>query len=375
MNIAVLCRRLSDNTFVRSYLLLQTLDEENVNVDVYGLVDSRGIHEYFDQDQFNFHIISTDDYADWDSDPTISERVQSLSVQARDAIRLWRWFNQEGAEDADVIFVASGWKGSVGAGLLSKLVSPRSAPVVVDVYDRTEWVEQFPFINPLNGFDKILASNQPLAKKLGGTVLYTPVNTHEFDPSKYDRDEIRAELGVEDEYLAGFIGTPRWNKGTDILVDATSEMDNVRSVVVGMTEGEFGDDLKQQASEDAIFIPPVPHKDVPKFYAAIDALVLPHRDHANSEFQIPAKLFEAMSMGTPVIATDVGDISHVLGGTGVALDKASPEHLREAIQTVRDNGGSEMGMDSRKRAIEEFSAESIGSELINILKNLSGNIS
>lgn len=243
MQIAVLCRRLSDNTLVRSYLLLGALPD--ATVDVYGLVDDRGLHEYFDSSRFSFHTVDTGGYGDWDGEPTVPERLRRLWNQGVDALRLWAYYARN-ARPPDAVVVASGWKGSVGAGLLAKHVGPWDVPVVVDVFDRTEWVDLLPF-GPLSTFDAVVASNRPLAEQLGGTALHTPVDTERFNPDRDDRAATRAELGFDrNDFVAGFIGTPRKTKGTDALVDAVcSGGDDVRGLIVGSVDSDYGKQLEK----------------------------------------------------------------------------------------------------------------------------------
>lgn len=372
MDIAVLCRRLSDNTFVRSYLLLQTLSD--ANVDVYGVVDDRGIHPFFDRSRFDFHTIETSTYGEWDGESVNLARVEHLGRQGLDAVRLWQFFARQGTSP-DVVYVASGWKGSVGAGLLSKYASSRDAPLVVDVYDYTDWVGQVPFVDVLSYADLLLASNRPLADLLGGTALHTPVDTDRFDPADHDGEAVRSELGfAPDETVVGFVGTPRHDKGVDALVEAVATAgEDVRGLIVGAREDDpYARELRATAGDDVVFVPPVEHSEVPAYYAALDALVLAHRRTPDCEYQIPAKLFEAMSMGTPVIATDIGDMSYVLGDTGILLSDPTPAAIVDAIGTLRESDVDEMGQKARERATAEFGTEVIGRKLAAMLSEITG---
>jgi glycosyltransferase involved in cell wall biosynthesis len=367
MRVAVLCRRLSDNTLVRSYLLLKTLPD--AKIDVYGLVDDRGLHSYFDSDRFTFHTVDTRGYGDWDGEPTVPDRLRRLSNQGTDSFRLWAHYAYS-APVPDAVVVASGWKGSVGAGLLAKHLGPWDVPVIVDIFDRTEWAEMLPF-DPLSSFDAVVTSNRPLAEQLNGTALHTPVDTERFDPDWYDREAIRAELGFdEDEFVAGFIGTPRKAKGIDVLVDAICGADDsIRGLIVGPADNSYGEQLKRQATDNIVFVPSVPHSEVPRYYAALDALVLAQQRLPDSEYQFPAKLSEAMSMKTPVIATAIGDIPHAVGDSGVLLEEPTARAIRGGIDEVRSDP-TEYGERARSRAVESFSANAVGAELSDLLTDL-----
>jgi glycosyltransferase involved in cell wall biosynthesis len=143
----------------------------------------------------------------------------------------------------------------------------------------------------------------------------------------------------------------------------------VRGLIVGPADDDYGTRLKQQATDDVVFVPPVPHSEVPRYYAALDALVLPQQRLPDSEFQFPAKLSEAMSMGTPVIATAIGDIPYAVGETGVLVDDPTPAAIRVAIDEIRGERAA-YSERARARAIESFSADAVGSEFADLLADL-----
>jgi glycosyltransferase involved in cell wall biosynthesis len=227
--------------------------------------------------------------------------------------------------------------------------------------------------DPLSSFDAVVASNRPLAKKLDGIALHTPVDTERFNPERYDRPATRAELGFDDdEFVAGFVGTPRKTKGIDALVDAVCGADdNVRGLIVGPADDDYGEQLKQRATEDMVFVPPVSHSEVPRYYAALDALVLAQQRLPDSEYQFPAKLSEAMSMGTPVIATAIGDIPYAVDGAGVLMDDPTPATIRKGINKIRNEQATYRER-ARNRAVNLFSAETIGREFNELLVDLVG---
>ncbi len=52
---------------------------------------------------------------------------------------------------------------------------------------------------------------------------------------------------------------------------------------------------------------------------------------------MPYSILEAMFSGLPVVATDVGNISEMLGGTGIVVPPADPEALARALLSLVDN--------------------------------------
>ena len=73
---------------------------------------------------------------------------------------------------------------------------------------------------------------------------------------------------------------------------------------------------------------------LPELLSAADIIAIPQRRTSDSVGQIPARLFDAMSMGKPIIATRVSDIPEVLDGCGYLVDPNQPAQLAETIEYI-----------------------------------------
>jgi hypothetical protein len=356
MDISVVCSRLSDNTLVRAYLLLQTIDDADISV--YGMVDEDGLYPFFDKGEFDFN--------------TVAKTNRSGSVgRASDMVRFWRHLATELGE-TDLLYFASGWKDNVIPGLVAARSVAGDPHTVLDVYDHTPWFDQVPLVDPEGWFDTVIASNSCLADRVSGGRVYTPVDTDRFDPERYDRRGIRDDLGFGDEdVVVGFIGTPRRSKGVHHLVRAVDDGgDDLKGLLVGAGDEGYAAELRSMASDDVVFVPPVAHSEIPKYYAAIDLMVLSQEHTLKAKYQIPAKLFEAMSMGRPVVGTAIGDIPEVIGETGVTIDRVDAESVLDAIGRVRDAEIEDLGAQARRRVRERYSNEVVGKQLRSILQEL-----
>lgn len=107
-------------------------------------------------------------------------------------------------------------------------------------------------------------------------------------------------------------------------------------------------------------------KDVRPFVAKATVLVLPSWREG-----LPCSLMEGMSMGRPVIATDVPGCREVVrnGKNGFLIPLRSPENLAKALLNfVRDPDlARRMGQESRQMAKEEFDAEIAANQILEIL--------
>jgi glycosyltransferase-like protein len=150
-------------------------------------------------------------------------------------------------------------------------------------------------------------------------LTYNGVDTDSFNPM-VNGYEIRKKYGIEDEHLILFVGGLEPRKGLEYLLFAMElvrkEIPNVRLIVVGKNAfsslpGErtfFEVLLKRMDLEKCVdFIFHVNETDIPKYYAACDAFVLPSKMEGWG-----LSLMEAMATKKPVVATRVGGIPELV---------------------------------------------------------------
>lgn len=140
-------------------------------------------------------------------------------------------------------------------------------------------------------------------------ILPNWVDPDRFDPVKYDRERIRAELGYkqENEVLL-FVHGLYYGKGAhrlpEILDGTFAARPNARAIVVGGGRDEAivrNGVIERGLQEKTLMLSDVPNREVPRYYAAADLFIMPSMFEAFSR-----TLLEAMSMGLPFAATDGG---------------------------------------------------------------------
>ena len=109
---------------------------------------------------------------------------------------------------------------------------------------------------------------------------------------------------------------------------------------------------------------------MPEILKLADLVILPQRNTAIAEAQVPGKVFEAMAMAKPIIATTVSDLPEILDGCGWIVEPENPGQLAQTIQYVLDNPkeAEEMGQKARQRCIEKYSWDAMEEILIKIFK-------
>ncbi|HEV3139776.1 MAG TPA: glycosyltransferase family 4 protein [Vicinamibacterales bacterium] len=160
------------------------------------------------------------------------------------------------------------------------------------------------------------------------------VDVAHFKPDAAARDRVRRELGWKDDVpVVGFVGRFVPEKG---IARLTAALDRVASPwrVLFLGSGPLDADLRAWSRRhgDRVRIQPaVAHDDVPAYLNAMDVLCAPSQTTEKWREQFGRMLIEAFACGVPVIASDSGEIPHVVGDAGVVVPEADDAAWVRAI--------------------------------------------
>lgn len=175
--------------------------------------------------------------------------------------------------------------------------------------------------------------------KSNPVVKLTPHPTYNaFRLQNLSRSESRELIHASgDEKILLFFGFVREYKGLKHLLRAmpeiTKQVENVRLFVVG----DFGEDrdqymelIREKKIEDAVEVVEgyIPDKEVEKYFAACDLVVLPYESATQSGIVQIAYGFQK-----PVLVTNVGGLPDVVtdGKTGYVVESKNPEQIADAV--------------------------------------------
>lgn len=150
-----------------------------------------------------------------------------------------------------------------------------------------------------------------------------------------DRQSARALLEIGDEPVVGTVSRLSPEKGIEYVIDAAPIIVErgraTRFVLIG--DGPLGPRLRRRVNSlgltDSVTF--AGHRpDAGHLVKAMDVYVLP-----SVRENMPVSLLEAMAAGVSVVATDVGGVREVLGGTGVEpIDARSPLAIAQAVTAL-----------------------------------------
>ena len=173
-----------------------------------------------------------------------------------------------------------------------------------------------------------------LPEKVG--VVPCGVNMEMFRP--VDKMSARQKLGLSDDKVLLFVGRIDPLKGIDQLLKTMPRLknhDGLRLIIIGGDENSRAEVAKLEKLSDELDIRDrvtfqglIKQDQLKYFYSAADVCVVP--SYYESFGLVP---LESLACGTPVVATDVGDLKNIIrqGETGYIVPDNSPDKLAASI--------------------------------------------
>lgn len=180
-----------------------------------------------------------------------------------------------------------------------------------------------------------------------------------------DTDQFAPTQPARRPFTAGFLGRLVPEKGIADLMSAFQRMDPPSRLIVA-GDGPLapfvesaGMDLKRHNRLERY--PRVPSADVPGLLHRMDALVLPSRTTRRWREQYGRILIEAMASGLPVVGSDSGEISNIVGDAGIVFPEGNVDKLAEALIQLAESPERrrEIGRRGRERAVKLFSQKEV----------------
>ena len=192
-------------------------------------------------------------------------------------------------------------------------------------------------------------------------VIQNGFDTEVFLPDAEARKSVRLELGLpEDAILVGMIARYHPMKDHANFLNAAGKIvkkrDDIYYLLAGRDVDSENKELRRlidvNGLKNNVFLIG-DRRDTPRITASLSIAVL-----SSWTESFPNVVGEAMSCAVPCVVTDVGDISLLVGDTGMIVPPRNPERLAHAIEELVTMGPEELnrlGKRSRDKIIKEFS--------------------
>jgi glycosyltransferase involved in cell wall biosynthesis len=186
------------------------------------------------------------------------------------------------------------------------------------------------------------------------TIIPNGVDTTLFDPAKVSGDEMRSAYAVlKGEKLCVYAGRVEEVAGARIMLETAillKRLSRVKFMIVGEGNPELMSELAK--CNNVILTGSVPKESIPKYLAAGDCVLVPFSNDVASHGISPLKLFEALAMEKPVIASAVSGVKEaVTQDPSVVLVPNNASSWASAVEKLFEHGMVSVKQRQRSREI------------------------
>lgn len=208
-----------------------------------------------------------------------------------------------------------------------------------------------------NAFKKTLIERGIAENKIDVVTNGVDLNLFQARPKN---TQLLKKLGLENQFIAGYIGTLGLAHGLDTLLEAAQILQTIpegqQIKLLFLGDGARKAVLKKRAHvenfNNVVFIDTVKKADVPEYWSILDVSIIHLKKDPLFEKVIPSKLFESMAMGIPVIHGVAGESAELVRNSqsGVIFESENAQQLAQCLLAVKVN--SERYLNLKKNATQ-----------------------
>jgi len=217
----------------------------------------------------------------------------------------------------------------------------------------------------VNKVNQVFCTNTVLQRRYGGVILPHARDPEEFNPARYDQQKLKSEFGLDKFFIIGFLGNPSPHKGVFETINTLIQIGDrqIKLFFVGADRhNKYTRLLQRKAGDFVVFLyRKVALAEVPKYLAATDLVILNQQKTVGSNYQVPAKLIDAMAMAKPTIVSNVGDLPGIVEDGGLVVRWNMNEDLLRAILEIKKSPelARELGDRARKKFLKCYTYQNI----------------
>ncbi|MBI4744908.1 MAG: glycosyltransferase family 4 protein [Actinobacteria bacterium] len=151
-------------------------------------------------------------------------------------------------------------------------------------------------------------------------------------------NSVKNKFGISKRFIL-FVGNRKPHKNILRLIEAFKILKNkvdCSLLIITDNDSRFTEPeekvLELDLSNDVIISGPVENEELPLLYSAADVFILPSLCEG---FGLPA--LEAMSCGTPVVASETSSLPEVIGSAGILIDPYDVNSIADALEKILED--------------------------------------
>ena len=203
-------------------------------------------------------------------------------------------------------------------------------------------------------------------------VVHNGIDCQKFTEEPGAKKFIRTELRIpQDALVVGHIGRYDPQKDHATLLEAMpivrATLPNVHFVLAGkgITWSNVGLFSKFDRAEDGPWLHLLgPRSDIGNLLMSMDIVCSSSRGES-----FPNAVLEAMASGIPCVSTNVGDVTKLIGETGIIVQPEAPNALADgciSLLSRHPDERKELGERARQRVLNQFSLEKTAARFVEI---------
>lgn len=212
-------------------------------------------------------------------------------------------------------------------------------------------------------------------------VVTNGVDINRFSPSDKDA-ELVDKLGLQDRFVAGYIGTHGMAHGLETLLEAAARLktrpdgDRYRIMLLGdgARKGELVAQAQSMGLDNVIFADSVSKDEVVRYWSLLDVSIIHLRKMELFATVIPSKLFECMGMGIPVLHGVAGESAAIVeqAGAGIVFEPDNAAALCDGlIKLAEDRTLYQQCRHQGRMAAKQYDRSVLALKMLALLQSLS----
>lgn len=207
-------------------------------------------------------------------------------------------------------------------------------------------------------------------------VVRNGVDLDQYFPKPRD-SELEAEFGLQNKFVAGYIGTHGLAHALPKVLEAAALLKDRAHIVfffvgAGAERARVEALVKEYGLRNVRLIPRRPKERMSNFWSLCDVALVPLRDNPVFATVIPSKIFESMGMGVPILMSlPAGEATEIIRShdIGLCVPPEDPQAMAEAlVRLSTDQQGIERYRKNALAAAQRYSRKVLAREMLNLLE-------
>lgn len=209
--------------------------------------------------------------------------------------------------------------------------------------------------------------------------IYVVSNTESED----DFGRMSIDTSIADNYkgkfIMSYIGGVDFHRGLATVIRALPAIikynSNVKMLIVGGTNNECEKHLQALAKKLGViqyveFIGRIPFSEVPSYIAVSDIGIIPQFASAHTNYTVPHKLFQYMTLGKPVIVSDCAPLKRIVleNNCGMVFKSNDSDSLGACFENLQ--AIKMLGENAKKAVAKTYNWESDARRLLELYEKL-----